>query len=343
MKEWYYAKGGSQNGPVTFDQITELARSGSLDPVRDLVWNSTMKDWTPAGQVEGLFTAPPASPAPPAPDPANPYAAPQSSLTEVTTATEPALREIVPGSEPIDVGACVKRAFELTTRNFGTILLVGVVYIGISVGASAILALIDSALGIGQATHTTWNQGDSGGAMTAFTQTSSASPLNAIVSNVLSIFLTMGLLRVGLNLVSGLPVSVNQLFGEGRKLLKAIGASILYAAMLVVGFLLLIVPGVYLALRFGQYMTAIVDRDMGIMESFSYSSSITTNNRMNLFLLALLAVAIFLAGCLALVVGLIFAYPVVGLSWMVAYRWMQYGHRAAMDQPGTQTPMLAGR
>ena len=49
-----------------------------------------------------------------------------------------------------------------------------------------------------------------------------------------------------------------------------------------------------------------------------------------------------IAGALALLVGLIFAYPVVWLSWMVAFRWMQYGRRAIEDHPGTTTPLLSG-
>ena len=340
MNEWYYAKDGIQNGPVSIDHLRDLARIGQLSPT-DLVWTSSMKDWTPAGHVEGIFNATQPSPDIPAPDPSNPYAAPQSPWTAPEAAPAQALPEIIPGSEPIDVGACVKRGFDLTIRNIASILLIGLVYVAISVAASILLGALDAALGMGEATQT-WDSSDDG-AMSTFTQTGTASPLNAIVSNVLSIFLTLGLIRVGLNLVSGQAVSVNLLFSGGRFLLRAIGASILYGAMLVVGFLLLIVPGVYLALRYGQYLNAIVDRDMGILESLSYSSTITTNNRLNLFLLALLAIAIAIAGLLALCVGLIFAYPVIGLSWMVAYRWMQYGHRAAMDQPGTQTPMLAGR
>lgn len=130
------------------------------------------------------------------------------------------------------------------------------------------------------------------------------------------------------------------LFGEGRKLFTAIVASILFFLMIFVGFLLLIVPGVYLMLRYGHYMAAIVDKNMGILESLTYSSSITTNSRLNLFLLALLSIAVFIAGALALLVGLIFAYPVIWLSWMVAFRCMQYGSRALEDQPGTRTPLL---
>jgi hypothetical protein len=70
MTEWYYARGGQQSGPVTFEQLGELARNGGLNP-KDLVWTSSMKDWTPAGQVPELFVAP-ATPAAPPADPANP-------------------------------------------------------------------------------------------------------------------------------------------------------------------------------------------------------------------------------------------------------------------------------
>lgn len=343
MNEWFFAKNGQQNGPVSHDELRQLAQTGGLD-AKDLVWNSTMKDWVPAGQVETLFGAP-ATASAPAADPANPYAPPQSSPTDPAQEGT-SLSEIIPGSEPIDVMACVKRGFELTTRNFGNILLVGVVYIGIMIAATVILGVIDSALGLGQTTTTQgqWNAEDPGASMSAFSQTTTTgSPLNAIVSNVLSIFLTLGLVRIGLNLASGREFSVGMLFGGGRHLLRAIGASILYGLMVALGLVLLIVPGIYLALRYGQFMAAIVDRDMGVMESLSYSSSITTNNRMNLFLLTLLGIAIAIAGIIALCVGIFFAYPVIWLSWMVAFRWMQYGHRAAMDQPGTQTPMLANR
>ncbi|RPJ34119.1 MAG: DUF4339 domain-containing protein [Verrucomicrobiaceae bacterium] len=334
MSEWYHARGGQQNGPVTFEQLKALARSGGLD-AKDLVWTSTMKDWQPAGQVDGLFDAPP--PVPSA-DPSNPYAAPQSAWNEPAVVTGAALQEIPPGSEPIDVGACVKRGFELTKRHFGTILLVGLAYFGVTIVASLLLGNIDSALGFGT-TQRQW-QTEGGNILAKYQQT--GGPFSLILGNVLSIFLSLGLVRIGLNLVSGREVSVAQLFGGSRKLLPAIGASILFGAMMIVGFLLLIVPGIYVILRFGQFMNAMVDRDLGMMESLSYSSSITTNNRLNILLLGLLSIVIVIAGALALVVGLIFAYPLVWMSWMVAFRWMQYGSRAAMDHPGTTTPLLSG-
>ncbi|MEY3895522.1 MAG: hypothetical protein RLZZ214_1041 [Verrucomicrobiota bacterium] len=341
MTEWYYARGGQQNGPVSFEQLVELARSGALNPKDDLVWSQNMKDWTPAGQVPGIFAqaAPATFPAAPPTDPANPYAAPGSTWTEVVpTSTGEALEEILPGSEPLDIGGCLTRGFELTKRHFGTLALVAVIYIGVSLVAGLVLGLIDSALGLGHSTSNVWQSGD-GSASATYRQ--SGGPVSVIFSQLLSVFLSLGVTRIGLNLVSGKEVSVGMMFGEGRKLVRAILASLLFGVVVAVGFLLLIVPGVYLVLKYGQFLTAIVDRDLGVMDSFSYSASITTNNRLSLLGLWLLCLLVLLAGMVACFVGLIFAMPVAWLSTLVAYRWMQYGHRAALDHPGTKTPMLA--
>ncbi|MEI6819849.1 MAG: DUF4339 domain-containing protein [Verrucomicrobiota bacterium] len=288
MSEWYYARGGQQNGPISYEQLVELAHSGGLDRSKDLVWNATMKDWLPVGQVPGLFDA---------------------------TVTSPgaAADEIVPGNEPLVVGDCVKRGFELTKRHFGILLLVALAYLGVRFGFTLILILMDSTSTLG---HTYQNGG---------------SPLSMVVSLILSVFLGLGLTRVGLNLISGKEVKVGQLFGEGRKLLRALGAQILLTLMIALGCLLLIVPGIYLALRFGFCVTAIVDRDLGIIDSFKYSSSITANNRMLLLGLLLLCGLIGVAGLMACGVGLIFAAPMAWLTHLVAYRWLQYGRRAVLD------------
>ena len=303
MTEWYYARGGKQSGPVSFEELTGIARSGGLDPLKDLVWTAAMNDWSPAGQVPDLFKSH-ASPIAPQADPANPYAAPDSTWTEVTRITAgEALHEIIPGSEPIDVGGCVKRGFDLTCRHFGMILLVVIVYITVSTVAEILLAHMDSALGLVGPPQPFFESPES----PAESQINrffgnvneNSSALNTLLSEILSVFLSLGATRIGLNVVSGKEFSVGMLLGGGRKLFPAFVATFLYVLMVCVGLVLLIVPGIYLAMRYGQYLTAMVDRDLGIMESFQYSSTITTNNRMNLFLLILLSILIIVAGPVA--------------------------------------------
>ena len=333
MNEWYYAKGGQQQGPVSREQLLELIRDGGLDAEKDLVWNSSMSDWKPASQVTGLVPGSAVTTA----DPNNPYAAPTTGWNEpdLPVTGDGALTEIAPGSEPIDPMACLKRGFDLTKRHFGSILVVGLAYLGISIVATLLFGAVDNALGFGAAPQNPTIQNQ-------FATQQQSGPVEAILGQILSIFLSLGVTRIGLNIVSGKDFSVGMLFGEGRKLIKAIAASILFGLMIVIGFICLIVPGIYLALRFGQYMFAIVDKDLGVIESFKYSSEITKNNKGKIVMMGLLAFGVIIAGLLALVVGLVFAVPVTWIMGVVAFRWMQYGHRAAMDHPGTTKPMLAG-
>lgn len=74
-EQWFYARGGQQSGPVTFAQLSELARTGGLS-ANDLVWQEGTPDWRPAGQVPALFTAAPGPMMPPPPVAAGPYAPP---------------------------------------------------------------------------------------------------------------------------------------------------------------------------------------------------------------------------------------------------------------------------
>lgn len=64
---WYFADGDVQRGPITEAQLRSLIGTGNLTP-EDQVWKEGMEDWTPAGEIPGLFdqpgpTTPPAAPA----------------------------------------------------------------------------------------------------------------------------------------------------------------------------------------------------------------------------------------------------------------------------------------
>lgn len=330
MSEWYYSKDSAQLGPVSEAELRKLLADGSLDPQRDLVWKSGMADWLPAAKVPAF--------AGPTTTVADPYAVPASGIAAVEQADGAAaagLSPIEPGSEKFDALGCVKRGFDLAVRHVGLVLLTMVVWIGLSIAVEIVLEIMDTAMGWG--TGTIEDDGSS------FIASSGSSPLNMLISHVFSIFLTLGFIRFMLNLVSGREASVAQLFGEGRLLLRGIIASLLFGVMAAIGFLLLIIPGIYLVARYGFFMNALVDRKCGILESFRISSDLTTNNRLNVVLLMFASLVVVILGLLALCIGVLFAYPVVALAWAVAYRWMEFGHRAAMDHPGTTTPMLTPR
>lgn len=62
--QWYYARDGQQAGPVSSQQLQQLAASGKLKP-SDPVWREGMTSWSPASGVAGLTFAPPKAVGPP--------------------------------------------------------------------------------------------------------------------------------------------------------------------------------------------------------------------------------------------------------------------------------------
>lgn len=66
MPQWHYAHNGQKFGPVSDQQLKQLADSGQLLPT-DLVWKKGMAEWVKAGQIKELFSGPSGNVPPPAP------------------------------------------------------------------------------------------------------------------------------------------------------------------------------------------------------------------------------------------------------------------------------------
>ena len=53
-EQWYYTKGRQKVGPISADELKQLAASGQLSRT-DLVWTDGMPEWIPAAKRKGLF------------------------------------------------------------------------------------------------------------------------------------------------------------------------------------------------------------------------------------------------------------------------------------------------
>jgi uncharacterized membrane protein len=101
---------------------------------------------------------------------------------------------------------------------------------------------------------------------------------------------------------------------------KYLGASILYALVLVAGLILLIVPGIIFALMFMFTTFIVIDRELGPVEAMKESNRITHGHKWSLLGFTLMLVLINLLGLIALVVGLLVSIPVSSLAVTHAYR-----------------------
>jgi len=331
---WYYTVNGEQHGPLAIDQIKAKIASNELSP-EALFWTEGMKEWTKSSAISALaptsFTT--TSPPPqstqnqlrdtPAHTPSpNPYATPNAP---VPTAAYQSDASIPINPIPLDVGFCVKQGWKIAIKNLGIIIGLGLIYWIISAMVSGVLGGIAMAIDSPSTTNTANDFTSPSSFLTNQAPAGIASIIAQIISSILDIFLSLGATSFGLKLLRGENPGIAELFSQGDKTWKAFGAYILYILVVIFGTILLIIPGIYFALKFMFYQTAMVDKDLGVIESFKYSSELTRDNKMNLLGLAILSFFIIIAGILVIFVGLIWAWPCVWLAQFIAYKYLHGG------------------
>ena len=144
--------------------------------------------------------------------------------------------------------------------------------------------------------------------------------LISLAFTVLTLFLEIGFIKIVLKLVDGQKAEFQELWAYPQYLLRMIGASIVYGLIVVAGLILLVVPGIYLALRLQFYSYYIVDKNAGALDSLKMSWKVTEGNVFNLFLFMLLLIVINIAGAIALLVGLLITIPVSFVAVTLLYR-----------------------
>jgi len=141
-----------------------------------------------------------------------------------------------------------------------------------------------------------------------------------IVFWVLNMLVSIGGIKISLELVDKKKAEFADLFNAYPLLINFIIGSILYALIVVVGLLLLIIPGIYLGIKLHFYSYFIVDKKLGPIEALKESSRITQGTKWQLFLFVLVMGLLNIAGALALFVGLLITIPITMMAYAYVYR-----------------------
>lgn len=293
---WFYAQSDERTGPIPFSDLQRLIEQGL--PQSCLVWTEGMEQWIPASNVPALQAI----------TPANPYASPGAPALAHEAPTGSGL-DLPIQPIPLDIGYCIGQGWKYTLANFGQIFLLGLVYFLISFAISAVVEGVSAEA-------------------PAF-----IAIIVGLLQTAISIFLSLGLVRFGHRLLDGENPPIGELFSQGSKLVPAILASILFYLMVIVGMFLFIIPGIYLAIRFGFFTQAIVEKGLGPIESLKYSWNLTKQNGLSLFGFYVLSILIIFAGALLILVGLLWAIPTTWLALLIAFRYLHRGPNAVKILP----------
>ena len=141
-----------------------------------------------------------------------------------------------------------------------------------------------------------------------------------IASFVLSMIIVMGLIKICLRFCDGEKGEFSDLFSCYPLFFKYLIGSILYGLIVVVGLILLIIPGIIWAIKFQFFDYLIVDKGLGPIDALEKSSEITRGVKWDLFLFAILLGIINLMGLLCLLVGLFVTIPITMVAMAFVYR-----------------------
>lgn len=155
----------------------------------------------------------------------------------------------------------------------------------------------------------------------------------SVVSPLWSILVTgplfVGLAYLALRAVRGFDPELEDLLAGFRRYVNAVGGMLLYGFAVVVGLLLLIVPGLVAMVRLSFTPYLIVDRELGPLDAVKASWEATSGHGWSLFGLLLVSILILLGGLLLLIVGVVPA-----MAW-IATTWAAYYHRATTTEGTT--------
>lgn len=158
------------------------------------------------------------------------------------------------------------------------------------------------------------------------------------VGVLLGSVLHAGVLYMFIRRIRGEPVELGDMFaGFNVALLPLILAGLLVSALIAVGFVLCILPGIYLAVGYIFVLPLVIDKKLDFWPAMEVSRQVVHKQWWLMFLFAIVMILIVCLGALACGLGLIIAMPVVYAASMYVYEDLfgQTGAASAVDRtPG---------
>ena len=150
----------------------------------------------------------------------------------------------------------------------------------------------------------------------------SVSPQNLIL-NLLAVclagYIQLGIAVFSLDVYNKGEVNFTTIFSRFNDL-KPIIFIIILTIAIALGFILLVIPGIILALMYSQIFFILADDpDIGIIEAFNLSEKMMRNNKWQLFMLNLEAFLYFFAGIFTLFIWWVWLLPRYSIAYAGFY------------------------
>lgn len=144
--------------------------------------------------------------------------------------------------------------------------------------------------------------------------------ISQLIFSLVGLFLTVGFFKIATEIVDNKNTNWTDLFKNGRFLITYFITHIIFALIVLVGLILIIVPGIMWAVQFSFYPLFVIDRNLGPIDALKASSMITRGYKWQLagfYILVIIGNGI---GFALFGIGAIFTIPFTLLTYAYIYR-----------------------
>jgi uncharacterized membrane protein len=129
----------------------------------------------------------------------------------------------------------------------------------------------------------------------------------------------VGITFLGINIARETEINVPSIFNYFTYAIPLTITFVLIYIALMLGFVLLVIPGIYLAISYAFVYPLVVDKNLGAWEAMELSRKTVTKQWFKFFGLAVVSAVLIILSAIPLGVGLIWSLPTVYIAYGLLY------------------------
>jgi uncharacterized membrane protein len=237
------------------------------------------------------------------------YETPKASLESESTTVDSfgSIEKGIRGEYRFSISEVLSEAWEKTSGAKGTFILAFLIYIAIAIGLSIVAQIILTLI------HAVTNDQT---ILIIF------SLLQQIVFNLILLPIGLGIFMLGIRRAVAAPIQAGAVVSHYASMWKLLVTLILMYLMIVIGFALLIIPGIYLTVAYYMALPLVVEKGLSPWQALEVSRKTISKRWFTMFFFTIIISLIIMLSMIPVFIGLIWTFPMMMIAYGIIYRNM---------------------
>ena len=220
------------------------------------------------------------------------YQAPNAELVDDDSTGMNDLEKAKHGDYDLDIGDIISSSWSIMKGHKTNILVASLLYIMVSSIASIVAPISATALSVIDPNLA-----------------AAVSATLSMLSGLIVMPFALGVMYLGIQVARDAPYKTMDVFIFVGKILPIILGTLLMYVLVIAGFILLIIPGIYLSVAYGYALMLMADKNLPMWEAFETSRKAVTKKWFSVFAIYILVCIIMFLSILPLFIGLLWTIP----------------------------------